>query len=98
LGPWITLNHMVDIENHISSTMWFSRSIIWLKVNHGHNRPYSTHAKSKSKCVSFVVIRIIRVFGISKQLRSRSSRTIDILLHVLPKQLRVIYLLYLLTN
>lgn len=45
------------------------------------------YAKSKSKCVSVVVIRVIRVFGYSRQPWSRSSRTI------LLKQLRVFYLL-----
>ena len=53
------------------------------------------HAKSKIKSVSIVVIRerVIRVFGNSRQPRFRSSRTIEILLHVLLNQLRVIYLL-----
>jgi hypothetical protein len=51
------------------------------------------YAKSKSKCVSIIVIRVIRIFGNSRQPRSRSSRTIEIILHVLLKQLRVIYLL-----
>jgi len=43
------------------------------------------NAKSYSKSVSIVVIRVIRVFSNSRQTRSCYSRTIEILLHVLLK-------------